>query len=149
MKAKSYFLGLVALSLLIFACKPKNPSWDAEILMPLVTSEVSMDNILKDSLLEADDDSVLSLVYRSSIFNLSITEELISIPDTFFRKNLALDSLSLNDRTVVDFITLGEIAAGSGPLGQLIINNHGGSFPIPGLSTTGGAPIDVDATSFF
>jgi hypothetical protein len=58
-----------------------DPSWDTEILAPLVNASLDINNLLPDSVLQANADSSLKIVYNNDIYNLNI-DSLFVIPDT-------------------------------------------------------------------
>lgn len=59
----------------------EKPSWDTEILAPLVNASLNINNILPDSILQANADSSLKIVYEGNIYNISM-DTLFNIPDT-------------------------------------------------------------------
>ncbi|HIP09213.1 MAG TPA: hypothetical protein EYG65_05730 [Rhodospirillales bacterium] len=56
------------------------PSWDVEILAPLLRAELSLQNIIADSLLSTAPDSALSIVYKGTAYRFSL-DTLVNIPD--------------------------------------------------------------------
>jgi len=56
------------------------PSWDVEILAPLLRAELSLQNIIADSLLSTAPDSALSIVYKGTAHRFSL-DTLVNIPD--------------------------------------------------------------------
>ncbi len=63
-----------------FSCRKerKSPSWDTDILAPLVKSTLTINNIIPDSVLTHNADNSLKIVYNKTLFSFST----ISIPDT-------------------------------------------------------------------
>ncbi len=88
-------LGRVASLFLLFlammACrKDDRPSrWDVDALAPLVSGRFTIRDLVADSLLEVTADGDLSLVYRSSLFNVEL-DTLLAAPDTNFVYRYAL-----------------------------------------------------------
>lgn len=79
-------------SLLVFLCfllaflnscrkEPKNPSWDIDVLAPLVKSSLTISDIIPDSLLQKNPDNSLVLVYNTSLNSFS-ADSLFKIRDT-------------------------------------------------------------------
>ena len=70
-------------SLFIFlSCRKSTPSWDTQILAPIVNASLSINNLLTSSYIKSNPvDSSVSLVYTDSLYNLSI-DTLLKIPDT-------------------------------------------------------------------
>ncbi len=60
-----------------------NPSWDTQILAPLITTTLSINDLVTDSLVHSNPDSSITLVYNGSIYNLN-TDSLVKLPDTSF-----------------------------------------------------------------
>lgn len=76
-------LFLIILTTLFFSCK-KNfdaPSWDVDVLAPLVNTSLSLNDLLKDSLLESNTDGSLQMVYQSDLIDIDV-DSLFKIPDT-------------------------------------------------------------------
>lgn len=84
MRQKKIFLSACfALLVFISACRkePQSPSWDVDVLAPLVRSTLTINNIIPDSLLEQNPDNSLELVYKYSLSAFTI-DSLFGIPDT-------------------------------------------------------------------
>lgn len=56
----------------------KNPSWDIDVLTPLVKSSLTINDILPDSVLQQNPDNSLDIVYSTLLYSFSN----INIPDT-------------------------------------------------------------------
>ena len=80
-----YCLLFTVYCLLFFACRKesKSPSWDVDVLAPLVKSTLTINNIIPDSLLQQNPDNSLDIVYQTSLYSFSI----VSIPDTTVSNN--------------------------------------------------------------
>ena len=59
----------------------EKPSWDTEDLLPLINASLSINNLLPDSVLQANPDSSMKIVYQNDIFHFSM-DTLFKIPDT-------------------------------------------------------------------
>jgi hypothetical protein len=59
----------------------ERPSWDTEILAPLVNASMNINNILPDSVLQSNADSSMKIVYEGDIYKISM-DTLINIQDT-------------------------------------------------------------------
>jgi hypothetical protein len=81
MRKSAIFVFCVCIAL--FACRKdiEKPSWDTEILAPLVSATLNVNNLLPDSLLQANADSSLKIVYQNDIYKLNM-DTLFKIPDT-------------------------------------------------------------------
>lgn len=80
---KTSVLIFVLFFTLFSSCRKEfgKPSWDTQLLAPIVTASLNIDNLLPDSLLQANADSSLKLVYHNDIYKLS-SDTLFKIPDT-------------------------------------------------------------------
>lgn len=59
----------------------EKPSWDTQDLAPLISASLDINNLLPDSILQANPDSSLKIVYQNNIFHFSM-DTLFKIPDT-------------------------------------------------------------------
>ncbi|MBL4655080.1 MAG: hypothetical protein JKY33_04585, partial [Bacteroidia bacterium] len=150
MKRINYISLLIIFALLYNSgCKREdNLSWDVKVLAPLISSTLTIHNIIQDSLVQQNSDSSLSLVYQNNIYSVSI-DSLIKIPDTTFYKTISIDSLKLATKQIVHPISLGEVAQNAGIVGQLIIASDGSTSAIPALTGLTVNDIDMDANDFF
>jgi hypothetical protein len=80
---KLVFLCCCLLGVLFDSCKKEfdKANWDTEVLLPLVNTKLNINNILPDSVLQANADSTLKIVFQNNIFNFSM-DSLFKIPDT-------------------------------------------------------------------
>lgn len=79
----STFLVFLALIFFFVSCRkePRNPSWDVDVLAPLVKSKLTINNIIADSLLQENPDNSLDIVYKYTLSSFNM-DSLFSIPDT-------------------------------------------------------------------
>lgn len=124
------------------------------MLAPLLKSSVGLTDAIQDSnLVQTNGDNSLTLVFRDTVANL-VLGDYIQVPDTELAATVTLDSLVLSSDTLTQDVTMGDIArqlkAQGNPLGDYILNNHGGSIPF--LPTTNGlssGDVPIDASQFF
>lgn len=80
-----YFLLPMAIGITFYfffnSCKKGNPSWDVDLLAPLINSSLSVENIIPDSVLHKNPDNSLDLVVDASVSSLS-TGNIFIMPDT-------------------------------------------------------------------
>ncbi len=140
----------LSLSLLFLSCRKENenPSWDMQVLAPLLKSSMNIGNLVPDSLLKSNADSSLKLVYENNLYKLPV-DSVFSIPDTSNRSSVKLDSIKIGDRTIVYPITLGRIATQAGTNGQIIINQNGNFAFIPPFMNISSGDIDIDGRALF
>lgn len=84
--------GLVALALtalLSAGCRKEKPQWDIDVLVPLARTTLTVRDLVADSLLEADAQGNLTLVYRGMLFSVGL-DTLLQAPDTSFSYKYAL-----------------------------------------------------------
>jgi len=139
---------LLTCSLIIGSCKLQEPSWDTQLLTPLVKSSLTIHNLLDSDLYKTDSSHLVNLVFSKSLYDLSI-DSLINFTDTSARKTFKIDSLSLYSTTVEYPITLGAIARNAGSTGQLILFLQGSTQVIPAIPSISSGAININADTLF
>lgn len=81
--ARNKLLSLLFAVAVFSACKKDSdrPQWDVDVLVPLVKSTLDIGNLINDTLLQADSNGVLHLVYEKNLYDLNL-DSLVDIPDT-------------------------------------------------------------------
>lgn len=138
------------------ACRFKDdtPSWDADLTAPLLKSQVTLSDALKDSsIFQVNSDNTINVVFRDTLVNLSLSDYLV-VPDTSFAAKLTLGSIALSTDSLTQDITLGQIARQlrdqGNAIGQTILDNHGGSILfLPPVNDLSSDDIAIDASTFF
>jgi hypothetical protein len=76
------FLFLVAIGIFT-SCKKEasQPSWDVDVLAPLIKSSLSINDLVTDTLLQSNPDSSVKIVYNGDLINFS-SDTLANVPDT-------------------------------------------------------------------
>ena len=101
---------------LMWGCKRElQTTWDAEYATPIAHAEMDLSNLTGDSLLVKQSDNSLNLVYDYQLAVDSVNDYL-SVRDTLQEKSVTLSKIVLDNRTLSDTITLGEIY----PLSKLL-----------------------------
>ena len=160
MKKKSLSLLFITLCILLFstACKKnENGGWSTDILAPLISTDLSIANLVGDTLVNVNSDNSINLVFKKNIFSFNFSDYLLDIPDTGISKKFTLDSLRLPSQTFTNQLSLGFLARGlisTGTtgnifLGNYIISNNGDSIVFPALSGLTIPPTAYDASLFF
>jgi len=100
-----YFL-LPATYFLLPSCKQDagNAEWNIDVLAPVLTTTLSLNDLVQDSLLVSNSDNSLKLVYINDFSNLVI-DTLLSIPDTTVVNSISLP-LSTTIQPGLDLITI-------------------------------------------
>lgn len=77
--------------MLVAGCskEPVRPSWDVDLVVPLVKTTLTIGDLVPDSLLTADEGGLVSLYYTSRLFDLKL-DTVLTAPDTSFRYTYAL-----------------------------------------------------------
>ncbi len=153
------FVCTLFLSLFIASCKKDSGSkWDTELLIPLATTSLSLENIVKDtSLIKKQNDNSLLLTYRKEVYSFSLANQLINLPDTFIGTTFRLDSLRLPNQRIVYRTSLGQMAtqlqASPDPAsqfyGNFIASSHNQMRVIPAINGLAAPPTEFDASLLF
>ena len=85
------FILILFFAFLLNACEKdrKKPSWDVEMLIPLITDTISLIDIMDESFFVENPDQSISLVFNEELFEISI-DSLAHLPDTLLRFGMKL-----------------------------------------------------------
>lgn len=126
--------------------------WETDLLTPILHGELTIDNLVPDSIKEVNEDNSVDLVFQNTIFDLSITD-LVEVPDTTVSATINIDSVKIDDKNMSQTISLGQIAealqADGNILGTIIILANGSNLAIDPISGLSSGEQIIDATSFF
>ncbi|MEZ5013798.1 MAG: hypothetical protein R2794_05860 [Chitinophagales bacterium] len=145
-------LALLLLIVSIFSSCRRNleSAWDTRYITPLITGALTIHDLVPDSLTIIEDDNAVTLVYKSELLDYDLADEAIDIPDTSVTYFVSLDSLTLDDQTVTQNISLGTLAAALPfPYGAIIIAANGTAIPIDPIVDVSTGIFPIDATTFF
>jgi len=82
MKKTRYILFLLVTAIAVFvACNKRTPTWDTQILAPIVNTSMSVNNLVTGTTVKANPDSSVTIVYSDSLYTLN-QDSLFRIPDT-------------------------------------------------------------------
>ncbi|HRP38196.1 MAG: hypothetical protein KF706_06725 [Chitinophagales bacterium] len=156
---KLSFLLFIFLLVLIQACKKDSRSnWDTELLTPIASASLSIENIVKDTnLVKKQSDNSLLLSYNKEIYDFGLAKQIINMPDTFIGTVFRLDSLRIANQWIVYKTTLGQMGnmmkASPDPstqaIGNFIINSHQQMRVIPPINGLSAPPTVFDASDYF
>src|SRR5688500_8204167 len=91
---------LIATSIALVACRKEHfkPTWQTQWLAPLFNTDLSLDQIIGDSLLTAGPNGAIQLVYNNTVYQFDPNADAISIPDTSVRTSYSVNALTLSDQ---------------------------------------------------
>ena len=137
--------------LLLFACKHEleKPTWDVDMIVPLVYTQLTINNIMVDSNnnIVSDEEGLISLIYEQDLINVNY-DSLITLETKSEEKSIRIDSVNFNDVVIEQITTLGSLITQL-PFGNLIYPD-GSQNTIPSL--LGIVPSDtipIDASEYF
>ena len=140
--------------LVLSSCRrDSSTNWNTDILAPLATTTLSINNLVRDSVLHTNPDSSVSIVFSNNVYTLNLADQYIHIPDTSIGQKYNLDSLGLPNVSFYDKITLGTMANNlvnqGNFLGTFLIQQNGHYDSISTISGIHLSPFYFSATSFF
>ncbi len=155
---RKYFLLIIFAFLALNSCRKDidKPRWEANILTPVLKTSLSLRNLIKDSTFKVAPDSSVSVVYQQKLDSFSI-----NVLDTFtaspFKKNVKLSSLQLVSDTIIQKITLADIARQlarstnifQSLIGGQLLESHGKVFNLPSFNNLSAGPVDLDINQWF
>jgi hypothetical protein len=104
-KMRRTLLFAFAASALLSSCRKEmeKPSWDTELLAPLIDASMDIGNLLPDSLLQANADSSLKIVYNNELYKIDM-DTLFDIGDTTIHNGYAVPgTITLAPGTAIPF----------------------------------------------
>lgn len=109
-KMKKIFVFLLFLFFLL-GCKKEDlkPSWDTDMLLPLAFSDLTIQQLITDSICKINTDSSISLVYQTDLASL-ILDTIVKIPDTNYQYAVSLNKIALNPYNFNYRVSMGDIA---------------------------------------
>jgi hypothetical protein len=133
----------IAVTLLFAACRRDEDysSWDTEMLTPIASSSLTIDNLVQNASVNQNPDSTLQLVFDYPIYTSNITD-FFKVPDTTIQGTVSLQTLQLSDQVLTQSRELGEIY-------PIIKPFHNSQASIPAQNITTIPPTDIDASSLF
>ncbi|TAL57839.1 MAG: hypothetical protein EPN85_13115, partial [Bacteroidetes bacterium] len=67
----------------IYSCRKSNPSWDMDMLVPLIKSTLTINNLVPDSIIHENPDNSLDIIYNTSLSAFS-THTIFTLPGYSF-----------------------------------------------------------------
>jgi hypothetical protein len=138
-----FFLG----TFLFNSCRREfqRPELENEILTPILTTKLSIREIVPDSLREEQANGAIVLIYRNPLYIASLSS-FQELETREFEETARLQSLVLSPRSAIRTVSLGQVVEGAG-LSAFI--QHGSNQIIPPFNGLSYGPLAVDGTAFF
>ena len=138
-------------TLLLFSCKHEleSPTWDVDMIVPLVHSQMNIDNMLSDSNLNIveNDEGYISLIYQEDLLNINY-DSLITLETKSEEKSIRIDSVKFNDVVIEQIITIGSLITEL-PFGTILFPD-GSQSEIPDMAgIVQNDTIPIDASDYF
>lgn len=140
------FLSLVT-CFLVFACKKEKTQWETKVTTPLLTSELSLKNLLKSDNIVANSDSSLKLVFENNLVEIT-ANDVFNIEDSTVEYGSSLQTLQLADDSTTTSVSLGTIGNAAG-FGAFLNFAHGNNFTLPALTNVSVPAFQIDNSSLF
>jgi len=132
------------LPLIIFvlsSCFRNEKQWETSISSPLFASDLSLNDLVADSILRENSDSSYTIAYDYE-FSIDSFGDHLSVPDTISRVTVTLEKLVLSDKDITDTITLREMAPETGLL-------DGRTVVLPAQEFSNADPQEIDISKDF
>ena len=142
---------LTVFTLLFFACKHEleKPTWDVDMIVPLVHSQMNIDNIISDSNLNLieNEEGFISLIFEQDLLNINY-DSLIILETKSEEKTIRIDSVNFNDVVIEQIITIGSVI-NELPFGTILFPS-GSQTEIPFMEgIVQNDTIPIDASEYF
>jgi hypothetical protein len=146
-----HILLIPLISLLFFSCKHdlEKPTWDIDVIAPLVHTKMNINNMLSDSnlIINANEAGLISLVFQQEFIDMNL-DTLIKIDAIADEQIHTLDSAIFADVVIADTATIGE-AITEIPLGTILLPD-GSTNTIPAVANVANEDtINIDASQYF
>ena len=101
---------IILTTLLFFSCKHEleKPTWDVDLLVPLLHSQISINDLLTDSNTTLNEDSFITLVFQEKFTDINL-DTLISVTDTIDKTKVVLDSIAFKEISITEIYRLSEL----------------------------------------
>jgi hypothetical protein len=140
MKKISWSVWPLICILILWGCRREPLSWDNRVVAPLFKTKLGLGQIDAKFLQKTPTDSSYKLTYENLVYSYRMAN--VRAYDTGLTASFTLKKLKLNNQTIVQKITLGQI----NPIFKLL---NGQTADIPEQNQGNLAPVDIDASAFF
>lgn len=128
--------------LLASSCRKEKFKTESRWIAPLLETELTIGNLVPDSLLTEDNNGNLSIVFEEE-YGVSNLDDILQIPDRVEEVEVSLTSLVLDDRSFTDTLTLAEIYPPS-----ILLNGRETTLEAQDIVANEGTVLDVTEQFF-
>ncbi len=134
---------IVFLTMIVLcSCRKEKFTSESNWITPILETELSLGDIVPDSLSRTNSDNSTDIVYETS-YGVSSVSDIVQIPDTVEVSEVSLSSLTLDDRSFIDTLTLLELYPASA-----LFHNQTTTLPGQDIQTEEGTVVDVTEEFF-
>lgn len=134
---------IVFLTMIVLcSCRKEKFTSESNWITPILETELTLGNIIPDSLSITNSDNSIDIVYETS-YGVSSVSDIVQIPDTVEVSEVSLSSLTLDDRSFIDTLTLLELYPASA-----LFHNQTTTLPGQDIQTEEGTVVDVTEEFF-
>ena len=134
---------IVFLTMIVLcSCRKEKFTSESNWITPILETELSLGDIVPDSLSRTNLDNSIDIVYEAS-YGVSSVSDIVQIPDTVEVSEVSLSSLTLDDRSFIDTLTLLELYPASA-----LFHNQTTTLPGQDIQTEEGTVVDVTEEFF-
>lgn len=128
--------------IVLCSCRKEKFTSESNWITPILETELSLGDIVPDSLSRTYSDNSTDIVYETS-YGVSSVSDIVQIPDTVEVSEVSLSSLTLDDRSFIDTLTLLELYPASA-----LFHNQTTTLPGQDIQTEEGTVVDVTEEFF-
>ncbi|GAB5538657.1 MAG: hypothetical protein Salg2KO_07600 [Salibacteraceae bacterium] len=134
---------ITALIVLVSACRRelKPPTVENEVLTPILKTQLTINQIVADSLSSEAEDGLISLVYRNVLYEAQL-DAFDPLNSREYDQSATLDQLILSDRTVENSVSLNQLS-------PILGSRHNDTIQIPEISNLSFGPEILDGSEYF
>ncbi len=91
---RGVFVMLALLLIFMAGCKKDrpSPSWDVDLLTPLIADTIRVEDVLDDQFFKINPDHTVSIIFDDELYQVNI-DSLVELPDTLFSWGFGLEAL--------------------------------------------------------
>ena len=138
-----HHLAIILIGLFLFwGCRKEKFVSQSNWVVPIFESDLTIGDLVADSLINKQADGSLNVIYETS-YGVSNIGDIVQIPDTVEKIEVSLSSLVLDDRSLIDTLTLLELYPASA-----LFHNQTTVLPGQDIQANEGTVIDVTEEFF-